>query len=477
MPPPSEQHSRPLRLLGMGLLTLVTVLAFTLWSHPDHHVRTVRYGTALALLFLLSIFRYLFFRRPGELPLDALTILCYFTNYSLSLFRPMMRVSIHSITPSADSEEAAMGIALVSAFGIFLLGILLRWLLGTPSSSRGKPLSPEGFEKIAIAHWILGSLFQVLAILRINITPNSLGVYESSPLLGPLTQPAMLLIGALPFVCMAMHAMLVRSTRATQVRLLIAVLLTSFSGLRQSMLSELLMPIAGAVLVYLGVRGRLLTSWVVAGLAIFLILQPIKNQYRLLRYEGNQGSTFAVWQQSFADYSREEDPTDNSADRLNELSSFAYVIDTVPTRVNHLNGEVYQHIPTMAIPRVLWPDKPDVTALVLNATAYYLELNQPGVANCVAVPAPAHGYTEHGFWGAIFFSLVHGLIVMGLGNLFARFRGSVVASVTIIISFGIVVPGVVQLFGAVVQYAIAGVILTWLCSSGADALGGKQPAR
>ena len=88
-----------------------------------------------------------------------------------------------------------------------------------------------------------------------------------------------------------------------------------------------------------------------------------------------------------------------------------------PTRIDFLYGETYALVPSMLLPRFIWPDKPTSQSAMtmLNLRYGLLELNKTGqVTTSIGWGLIAEGYVNFGFLGVAGIGLLTGLFSGGM---------------------------------------------------------------
>jgi hypothetical protein len=198
---------------------------------------------------------------------------------------------------------------------------------------------------------------------------------------------------------------------------LIAALGTLATGmLISSMLGEFGLPLLAAGAVWWRERRSVPWTFIAIALAVAVLLQPVKHYYRTIHWYNSQGETVTeAWQEAFR--RAKEAGEDESAflqthRRVADLTTLAYTIDVVPRLVPHTNGMSYEAIAVGFVPRLIWPDKPNMTKIGADAFTIPLGLNTEEASdyNSVGISIPAHGYMEHGFVGALAFTAMLGAL-------------------------------------------------------------------
>ena len=104
-----------------------------------------------------------------------------------------------------------------------------------------------------------------------------------------------------------------------------------------------------------------------SGAVVFVLLQPVKLEYRdVVLRENSQSISVVDKIDQFAEVFYEYwflDSTDNKivesvTTRTSLLLQTAHVIDWTPAVVPYRNGETFQYMFVTLVPRVIWPNKP-----------------------------------------------------------------------------------------------------------------------
>ena len=148
------------------------------------------------------------------------------------------------------------------------------------------------------------------------------------------------------------------------------------TGLLTGLLENALVPLVLVALVYWHVRRRLPLAWLVVGIGLYFILDPVKFGYRSIVWYGSSQTTVAdrveLWSDLATesvtsllsrDAARQQDSTlSDSLARFDLVHKFAYVKRLTPTYIPYYQGQTYEYFVYALIPRVLWPEKPTVNA-------------------------------------------------------------------------------------------------------------------
>jgi hypothetical protein len=149
---------------------------------------------------------------------------------------------------------------------------------------------------------------------------------------------------------------------------------------------------------------------------------------------------------------------------MSELVVLAYVTDFVPRSLQYIGGDAYEQTAIAMVPRVLWPEKPNMTKEGLDRYLVALGLTTREMAehSTFGIQLVAHGYMSYGVAGAVLWAVLFGF-VLGAAN---RFFGQGIAG-TIAMSVFMAgwVPssgaGFVTCFGSLWQAIFGCLALVW----------------
>jgi hypothetical protein len=156
---------------------------------------------------------------------------------------------------------------------------------------------------------------------------------------------------------------------------------------------------------------------------MLVIFNPAKLVYRRITgYRTDQFSSISVseamnaWTESFQETwsgsagSRTE-ALERTAERLNNLTVNAAVINSVPGRVSYAMGEPWLAIPYSLIPRAIWEQKPDMTEITNDRFNIIFGSTTERIASrsTNSYPAIADGYWNFGWIGIVMSGILGGM--------------------------------------------------------------------
>jgi hypothetical protein len=210
---------------------------------------------------------------------------------------------------------------------------------------------------------------------------------------------------------------------------------------------------------------------VAAALAVVLILQPVKSYYREIQWSGQGGDILSSWSEAFDRYRSDTrsnffDPQDGrTSDRVGGLSAAAYVTEMVPAVVPHSEGETYVALGYSFIPRIVWPNKPNMTKAGVDAFTIALGLTDRETAerSTTALSLTSHGYYAHGFAGAIAWMALLGVMLALLSVYFDAGLAGTVGGVALLSGIALQVEGgFVNIFGGIWQSVATATVIPWI---------------
>jgi hypothetical protein len=194
-------------------------------------------------------------------------------------------------------------------------------------------------------------------------------------------------------------------------------------GLFSSRLDYALTPLTTVGIGLLASKQRVPKLLIVAAIAMLLVFNPAKLIYRQLTgYRTAEFGTLTMTQMSDAWMTSieqiwgggekvKEKAFDATASRLNNLSINAVVISKVPQIVDYAYGEPWMAIPISAVPRFLWPNKPNITQITSDRfnVLFGMTTWKAAESSTSAYPAVADGYWNLGWAGVAITGFLAGL--------------------------------------------------------------------
>ena len=402
-----------------GVFILLLLGWFNFLNPYDRPIETLVLATAVVLVGLFPLYRWV--GNPGRdsIPVLAIHAAFYALTYGIvGLMEPGKMFGLN--WTSEEERQVALVMTLVGLsflyFGYFHVGPALtrrrpiaRWPL------RLRPASYSGFVLL---------LFPLLIVVERVV--DAVGLRLASQIVDGLYNFAFILIAYAAFAGQF-------KWRPKQFVLLVLVPYQMIFGsnLASSLTFGFIFWSVVLGLIYVSARRRVPYVWILLAISIFLILQPVKKEYRILTWnEGVAGSAtfdklllFVSLTEShyFGAGKQADDKVDeirtSTFDRLNNLNTFAAVIADTPRSQPYLYGESYLPLLTKFIPRFLWPGKPLENFGNVWANRYgYLGLNN--VSTSFNLPWMPEMYMNFGIFGISAVNFLVGILFALLAKAF-----------------------------------------------------------
>jgi hypothetical protein len=209
-------------------------------------------------------------------------------------------------------------------------------------------------------------------------------------------------------------------------------------GLSSGNISRMMFPWMVVAAVFWRVRRRFPTRYVLGGLLFFVLLQPVKQEWRYWawlqgHHEGNALERVKLWGEISVQtwgnilsggQTSVEYATRGAAVRGNYLHLFAHSVSYTPAVVPYWQGSTYSYLKVAFIPRFLWPEKPAAQDANNDfALAYHLLPWELIGRTVVGLPHLVEAFINFGIPGVF---LIMGLIgaVYGLLDRILNHRGA-----------------------------------------------------
>jgi hypothetical protein len=414
---------RPLQLEGPNrvaglvvwfMLALGVVGAHALAANDGYGPVAGACAGAIAVIFLTASLRY-WHLRIDRLPWLETMLGVHYAQFGLAVFGEPTAPNPRLLPPAGEACEQAAFVALGSA-GALVLGyaLIARMLRNADTSRFLPPLTGESLDRGARIYVPLTAAYVVGSALL----PEAATHYA----VGAGLIRAVFWHGQL--VVVAVTAYLAAPGRKSGLRMALALAVMGGQMLWSSSLSELCIPLLAAAAIWWRQRRALPWAALAAVAAVLLILQPVKGQYRQQRFvEGPRVGVVEAWIEAFqATYvdrqgwgrtDGQKDGSDATVERLSGLSGLAYAMDVVPDTIPHTGGAIYEKMLVAAVPRLLWPDKPDMTKYALDpfVIAMGLASAEETEHSTAGLTLPAQGYLEHGVVGSLAWMALFGAVL------------------------------------------------------------------
>jgi hypothetical protein len=203
-------------------------------------------------------------------------------------------------------------------------------------------------------------------------------------------------------------------------------------GIASGMIEAVIAPVYVLVVSSYIWKGKTKVSWVIALLALYIILSPAKYGYRRLEEWGQSGKVQtslperldhwrealeSSWNGRFA----KGNAVEASSRRTGFIVQLAQVIEWTGSVVPYSHGAGFGTALVFAIPRFIWSDKPVLSDLVANryATTFGLTTFEGTENSTIGIFQPADGYWDWGLPGAVGYPFLYGMLI---GSIFLGLR-------------------------------------------------------
>ena len=215
--------------------------------------------------------------------------------------------------------------------------------------------------------------------------------------------------------------------------LLAVAVIVSFSiGLATGMLEEAFVVIAVLLLVRMHAQGRIPWHWLVSLAVLYLVLQPIKSEYReQAMYSWSRPSIserLTLWSdlaissaERLANSSGEEILLwiHAASQRFDLIHSFVYVRDMIPRFVPYYRGATYSYLAIAWIPRLVWSEKPNAHAANIRLLLSLGIMSQSGFATTMSgVGFLPEAYANFGVIGIVAGMFLQGIVLAACNRAF-----------------------------------------------------------
>ena len=169
---------------------------------------------------------------------------------------------------------------------------------------------------------------------------------------------------------------------------LIIIALLVLNGISSGMAQAMLQPLVIWFVCRWLVTRKLEISFVVVGVVLLVLIQPVKLEYRNVVWFGetqklNTIEKIDTFTTIFYEYwfvsDKEEKIVESTFSRTSLLLQTAHVIDWTPNVVPYRNGETFYFMAVTWIPRFIWPDKPTAQQANINYAIDYGVTTKEGI--------------------------------------------------------------------------------------------------
>jgi hypothetical protein len=245
-------------------------------------------------------------------------------------------------------------------------------------------------------------------------------------------------------------------------------------------LEGVVIPIVLVLVVRWQVRAKFPFILAASAAVLFLVLNPLKQEYRERAWYGDYGGSsitqrLGLWAQLIGERlqgkSSEvvEEPQGfrEAVERIDLLHKFVHVRTRTPEEIPYLGGVSYEYMLYSYIPRFMWPEKPLATEAtdLVDFTYGFRSPLEEDKGTKIAIGQIAEAYANLGVTGIVVVMLIQGIFFALLNHVLngPQSVGSRAIYLAVMVAFlnGIGTSAVI-LFGALIQFVVASAILIWL---------------
>jgi hypothetical protein len=404
-------------------------------------------------------------REQRALPMFEIICLAYFAQYSLPVYLNANEIRLVIGTLTLSWEDTFQTLVL-SSLGLALMLLGYYATFNGPFARSFPPinfrLEPVRTRRYIIISLIIGILFKLLAIIGVPLlsSPRLLGIINL------LHDNANLSLVILAFF-------VYRSQNRSLPTLL---MLWGITGVFfvYGVLTGLLWNAVQSPLMVLLIKWYMTRRVPWRSLIIFtillMVLQDVKHEYRQQVWFSGQDYNLIEKLDLWVDLTNERigefviGSHDSSADqswknttsRLDMLRRFVYLYKVTPDTIPYWNGLSYEYLLYTWIPRVLWAEKPNPSAVVEYLDVTYF-LKEQGSSATIGIGFLPEAYINFGTSGIIIVFLLQGGVFGLLGLMLNRSDNTVGQAIYLVMMFAFTIDigfSAALAFGSVLQRAI-----------------------
>jgi hypothetical protein len=463
---------------GYCLAIVAYALLFSFWQ-----VEVVPWDVHLAGIALAAIcffpMRLWFSRGAGEVPMFEVLCLAYALQFSVPLYlEPNALVILNdSVTLRWDDVFRALLISILGVSAMIAGYYIIR--SGKPARNLPRidlPLAPARRTQYLVLAFALGLGGMLLQLAGIG------GNADSS--FGAIIRLLAMQFSTATVILAYQVYNGRRRSPALALTLYGLVAVAVLLGLATGLLENALIPLVLLFIVRWHATHSFPWWFLVGGFALFVVLTPVKNQYRDQVWYGTGNYTLSERIDLWATLGLQSVQNVVSGDilttsgpaitqamaRFDLLHKFAYVQAETPSVVPYYNGATYGYFLYAWVPRVVWPDKPSASTAnnTVDVDYGFLYSFQTGTTN-IGIGQLPEAFANFGVLGVIFIMLLQGLLFgtldRALNNPHSDGGRAIYLSIMVFFLNGIGSSAAI-LFGAIIQYTIASVLILRIFATG-----------
>jgi hypothetical protein len=454
------------------LETAIIVAGFALFSAHLALGRTEfdvvqRFLVAIPVIPLFwELHRYHKLDHRLELPAGIFALLLYYVTFSLSAFFDTEFTDLSG--PVTFTDDARLqGTAAVALGSIMIYaGFRLGEKLGTrlqPLMIRAAPPAdlPDGFVRATV--WFsMACMATTQALLSFSQLPAAISVLVN------ITFSYSFGIG----ITVAKPEMF-RGARSRHVSSAL-LFFGGVGGIFRGMLDPIVRLASTTLMARWGYWRRLSRSLIVGTLAIYVIIQPIKAEFRAQTWVTRGSAQTAgysermdAWVTSFEHFwsGREasEETKSSALGRLMELDPIMHAFMFLPGRVQFAEGAGWLNILYAPIPRLFWADKPTTDDFEQRYSVVFNRQTKEGArSTSILLPLVIDGYWNFGWSGVVFVTVLVGLWVGVVQKMYAVKHWAIQAMGVAQLSELVVCGSLAITYSGITQHIIGPLISSWI---------------
>lgn len=448
------------------LAVLSYAFLFTFWQAEPVPWQVHLAAVLVAATSFLPLARW-YASRSEELPMFELVCLSYALQFSMPVYTQPNRLTImNQLVPIR--WDTVFEVLLFVELGLLALMagyyVIRRSPLARNLPRFDLPLDPQRRRTYLWGALVGGGLFTLL--LALNWEPLSFPAFGA--VLRLIVSQFALATVLLAYVVYGGRS----SGRFTALGLYSAVVFAFVVGLTTGMLENALLPLVLLLVVRWHATGRIPWLAIVAGLVLFLLLNPAKFEYRRQVWYSGEAFGFnerlGIWIDVIQEeldatfqQSRWEETIGESLGRFDLVHRFAYVREMTPAIVPYYHGETYAYFLYGWIPRLLWADKPSASNANQRIDVDYA-LKYEWQSSTTSIGQLPEAYANFGVVGIAVVMALQGIIFAVLGHLLNGPRsegGRAIYLVVMAYFLNGIGSSAAILFGALVQYVLASAVI------------------
>jgi hypothetical protein len=259
------------------------------------------------------------------------------------------------------------------------------------------------------------------------------------------------------------------------------VILVALRGISSGFLEEALIPLGVLFVVKWLYTRRIPVTPIIATLAIFVFLSPVKSDYRQVlgansdTFEQSSLTKGALWIQSAAEYWQDTftgtrdltEATSSASDRADFIHQVAHIYSMTPSEVPYQYGRTYSFFAVALVPRIIWPDKPTAgSANGFYAVAYGVTSEEGIKTTTFGVSILGEAFMNFGWVGVVSIMLIQGILIGAMQHSFGGQISGPGGQAVFLAFFVYFLNGIGSsaeiMFGGILQNLICGyLILLW----------------